>query len=305
MLRIKEFACIENVEQAQSLPLAEIAARREPNAILMCPPTYFEVKDEKNPFMSANIGSTDVQRALEQWLQLKVAFENLGYPVHVVPAEPDIEDMVFAANQVLPALDAEEKPFVLLSEMVHPSRRREVPFFAKWFEELGYQIRQLSDDPNPPRYEGQGDTIWHPGRRLLWAGYGSRTEKAAHQLICKLLQVPVVSLQLVNPLFYHLDTAFCVLDENTVLYNPAAFNADGNALIKHYFSNPIEVSETDACNFACNAVVLGKNVVIQKGSTEACEQLRAHGFTPIEVDTSEFMKSGGSVFCLKVMFYLN
>jgi N-dimethylarginine dimethylaminohydrolase len=297
-------ACIENVKQALAMPLADIPHRREPNAILMCDPSYFEVKDCKNPFMTSNLGCVDTSEARKQWQRLKETFENLGYPVRVIAAEPDIEDMVFAANQVVPGLDENDKPFVLLAEMVHASRQREIPFYAKWFKELGYELRYLTAEPNPPRYEGQGDAIWHPSRRLLWAGCGFRTEKAAHELIAKVLRVPVISLRLANPLHYHLDTAFCVLDEHSVMYYPPAFDESGNALIKHYFRNIIEVPEADAKNFACNALALGKNVVIQRGSASTCEQLRALGFAPVEVDTSEFMKSGGSVFCLKVMFYL-
>jgi N-dimethylarginine dimethylaminohydrolase len=43
--------------------------------------------------------------------------------------------------------------------------------------------------------------------------------------------------------------------------------------------------------------------VLQKGSASACADLRRLGFKPVEVDTSEFMKSGGSVFCMKQVVY--
>jgi N-dimethylarginine dimethylaminohydrolase len=283
--------------------LSQIPTRPEPNAVLMCEPTFFEVKDTKNPFMAANVGATVQSLAAEQWEQLKRTFENLGHPVKVIQAAPEVEDMVFAANQVLPGIDDEGKPLVVLSEMLHESRRREVPFYSQWFEEQGYRVVRLCGDQDPPRFEGQGDAIWHPGRRLLWIGYGFRTQKEAHEHIAKHLRAAHVSLQLVDPQFYHLDTAFCPLDENTVMYYPPAFTDEGVEQINTYFENTIAVGEQDAHNFACNAVALGKNVILQQGSTEVCEKLRAAGFIPVEVDTSEFMKSGGSVFCLKMMIY--
>jgi N-dimethylarginine dimethylaminohydrolase len=111
-------------------------------------------------------------------------------------------------------------------------------------------------------------------------------------------------LKLATKTFYHLDTAFAALDEETVMIYPAAFEKEGLELIHHFFANVIELTENDANNFAGNAVALrGKKVILQKGSTDACRQLRQAGFEPIELDSSEFMKSGGSFFCIKMLVY--
>jgi N-dimethylarginine dimethylaminohydrolase len=67
------------------------------------------------------------------------------------------------------------------------------------------------------------------------------------------------------------------------------------------FSNLIEVGAKDAANFACNAHCPdGKHVILQQGSAETVAELKRRNFRPIEVDTGEFIKSGGSVFCLKL-----
>jgi N-dimethylarginine dimethylaminohydrolase len=295
--------CIDNVDKASRFPLDTIGERAEPDAILMCEPTYFEVKEVKNLFMEGNINATKHEIASNQWQSLKKAFERIGYVVDTVQPEPGLEDMVFTANQVLLGQDA-KGPYVVLSRMRHPSRRQEIPIFAKWFKDRHYRIVEISKDNAEGLYfEGQGDALWHPGKQLLYGGYGQRTDVAVYPILSALLDIPIILLPLIHPRFYHLDTAFCPLDQKTVMACRAAFDNEGWGLIKHYFPNVVSVSEADAQNFACNALALGKNVVIQKGSIETVQQLRALGFNPIEVETSEFMKSGGSVSCLKMMTY--
>ena len=298
---------LSGVDEASRLNLNELPKRIEPGNVLMCPPTYFSVKEAQNPFMEGKVGTVDTELAMTQWQNLKDTYVEIGCEVKTIDAVEDLEDMVFAANQVLPGIDEAGKPFALLGEMRHEKRRMEVPWYRQWFLANGYKIIMLSDalaaESNVPRFEAQGDAIWHPGRKLLWGGYGSRTDKEAYPVIHKLLNVPIVLLKLSDPRFYHLDTCFCAINEDTVMIYEGAFDSDGLALIKHLFKNVISVSEKDALNFALNAVAINGNVILQKGSTNTVDALKQSGFTPIEVDTSEFMKSGGSVFCLKMMVY--
>jgi len=299
-------ACvIRTLEDASRVTLDRVPARKEADALLMCDASNFEVKDVKNLFMQGQIDAVDRQKARAQWADLKRVFEECGYAVQVIPSRPGLEDMVFTANQVLVGEDHESKPYVVASHMLHSSRRAEVPFFRDWFAGRGYRIVDLpvEHEGTPLHFEGQGDAIWHPGRKLLWGGYGHRTRLEAYEILSEMLGVPVVVLHLKHEKFYHLDTAFCALDENTVMIHPPAFDDAGLSLIRHYFRHVLEVGDADANNFACNAVALGKTVVLQKGSQETCGELRKLGFEPVEVDTGEFMKSGGSVFCLKMGIY--
>jgi N-dimethylarginine dimethylaminohydrolase len=296
---------IRTLEHAGRVPLDSIPTRRETDTLLMCDPVHFEVKDVKNPFMEGHIGQVDRQTAREQWWELKRTFERLGYAVLVVPGVENLEDMVFTANQVLVGEDEQGQPYIVLSRMRHTSRQREVPHFRQWFGARGYRILELPHQPGADAcyFEGQGDAIWHPGRRLLWGGYGQRTELEAYELLSGTLGVPVVVLRLVQDKFYHLDTAFCALSEDAVMIYPPAFDQTGVELVRYYFKQVVEVDEADADNFACNAVALGGKVILQKGSQQTCRKLREIGFDPVEVDTGEFMKSGGSVFCLKMGIY--
>ena len=294
---------IRTVADLESLDLASVPGRPEPQRVLMCTPDAFDVVDVKNAFMEGNVGTVDRERAREQWEALRRAFEAAGHEVVTIDGQPGLEDMVFSANQVLPGMGDDGRPYVVLSHMRHPSRRREVPYFRAWFEQHGYRILELPDSVD--LFEGQGDAIWHPGKALLWGGYGHRTSLAAYEAISELLGAPVIALELIHESFYHLDTAFCALAPDAALAYPGAFTAEGLEMIRSVFPRVIEVGDRDATEaFACNAHALdGRTVVIQRGADETVARLVAAGFDPVEVETGEFIKSGGSVFCMKIMVY--
>lgn len=298
---------IEDVTSLTECSIADFPKRMEPGNVLMCPPTYFTVETVQNPFMDGKVGTVDKELAGKQWHALKDVCTKIGCEVKTIEPVENLEDMVFAANQVLPGIDDDGKLFALLAEMRHEKRRQEVPWYRQWFLANGYKVLTLADglevNAPVPRFEAQGDAIWHPSRKLLWGGYGSRTDKDAYPIISKLLNVPVILLNLSDSRFYHLDTCFCALNEDSVMIYEGAFDKNGLELIRHFFKNVISVSEKDALNFALNAVSINGSVILQKGSVHTVEALKSHGFTPIEVDTSEFMKSGGSVFCMKMMVY--
>ena len=294
---------IRTVAELEGLDLAALPDRPEPRRVLLCTPEHFDVVDVKNPFMEGNVGRVDHVRARAEWEALRRAYEKAGHEVLTIAGAAGLEDMVFAANQVLPGVGADGLPYVLLSRMRYPSRRREVPLYRDWFERRGYRVFNLPSEAG--HFEGQGDAIWHPGKQLLWGGHGPRTTLRAYEQISRTLGVPVIALALVHPNFYHLDTCFCVLRRDAALYFPGAFDTEGRALLARLFPHLIEVSEGEATrHLACNAHALdGETVIIQRGATETIARLRAEGFRTVQVETDEFLKSGGSVFCLKMMIY--
>lgn len=268
----------------------------------MATPDHFEIRYVINPHMAGNVGSVDTKRARQQWDALKEAFESSGVPVDVVEGMPGQPDMVFCANQTLPFIREDGSKGVVLSKMYAPQRAGEVKHFERHFISQGWEI---VDDlfQGDLEFEGMGDAIWHRGKRLLWGGHGFRTDVSIYDLISSKLDTPVIALQLDDPEFYHLDTCFCVLDEETVLIYSPAFKQAGLDLIHHFFPRVIGAPEREARDlFACNAHCPdGKHVVIQRGCTTTKAALEGLGFTVIEVDTDEYLKSGGSVFCMKLM----
>ena len=191
-----------------------------------------------------------------------------------------------------------------MSIMHADQRKDEVAYIEQWFRQAGYEIHYL-DDAKIDDFEGCGDAIWHTGKQLLWGGFGYRSSIKAYNTISETFDLPIIALELVDETFYHLDTCFCVLDEETVLIYPDAFTDEGKALIHALFDNVIAATEYEAKKrFACNATCPdGKNVIIQQGCTDVNKNLRDAGFAVHEVNTGEFLKSGGSVFCMKQMVW--
>lgn len=294
---------ISTVNEARLLDLHTLDPRKEPDKVLMCPPDYFDVKEVKNPYMQGRIGGIDRNLARRQWEALRGSFEKLGKEVVAIEAAPGLEDMVFSANQVLPALDQAGRPLVVLSKMRYESRRPEVAHYRKFFERREYRILEL--DGCGFFFEGQGDALWHPGKRLLWGGWGYRTSKEAYQPLSEALGVPVIILRLVRPEFYHMDTCFMPLSNRSAIYCPDAFTPEGVEIIRNFFPESIEIEGQEAEIFMpCNAVVIdSKFVVLPQGSPTAATRLRKLGFETVEVDNGEFLKSGGGAFCLKMMIY--
>lgn len=296
---------VEVYDHPDQLPADLLKSCRQmpiPNTMLMCEPIHFDVVDVKNPHMEGNIGNVDVKLARKQWEDVRDAFLKAGGKVELIPPVPDCEDMVFCANQTFVGLDANGKNLCVLSQMKHESRQREVSAFGKWFGEHGYRVENI---PTKIGFEGSGDAIWHPGRALIWGGSGFRTEPGVYPHVSEFFGAPVIRLELKSDRFYHLDTCFCAIDERTVLIHPGSMTPLGVAMIKAVFENVIECDDKEAKELmACNATALGGgHVIIQKGNVNSIATLRKLGYTVHEVDTSEYMKSGGSVFCMKMYVF--
>lgn len=281
--------------------LAEMPAAER---ILVVEPTHFAVEYVINPHMKGNIGEVDKGAAQKEWEELKKAYEKENLNVDAIPGQENLPDMVFCANQSLPNITSDGKKQVLMSIMHAPQRKSEVPFIEKYYADLGYEIFHLNNE-KVDDFEGMGDAIWHYKKRLIWGGYGFRSSTEAYDVISKTFNTPVILLELHDPKFYHLDTCFCVLNEDTVLIYPKAFTDEGRELINEFFPNVIEANKHEAEElFACNAVsVHGKKVFIQKGCVDTNAKLKAAGFEVEEFSTDEYLKSGGSVFCMKMFVW--
>lgn len=292
---------LEHVLSALQFTIERVPPMPLPSAALMCPPDWFDVIDVKNPYMVGQQGHVDVPLAKRQWAELKLAFERAGVEVRTDNPIPGCEDMVFCANPIFTGLDGRGQRVCLLSHMRYASRQREVEAHGAWFRANGYRVVSLED---AEMFEGEGDALWHPGRRLIWGGYGFRSSRDVYDRVGKIFDVPVLALELRTERFYHLDTCLCLVDEHTALIYPEALTGEGMDLVRGMFRNVIEADLHEALAMACNgAAFFGRYVVIQQGSERVNRKLRELGYEVIEVDTSEFMKSGGSVFCMKMYLF--
>jgi N-dimethylarginine dimethylaminohydrolase len=267
--------------------------------VLLCPPAYFDVVDRKNSYMLPNT-SVDQENAQRQWQALCSALEQTGCRVEIIAPVAGLEDMVFAANQVFVGFHERIGKFIVPSRMVHASRRREVPFYVEWYRQRGFKIIEL--DLGADHLEGHGDLLWHPDWSRIYAGYGFRSTQAGVEKFREAMSklgIPVVPLRLVDPYCYHLDTCFCPLNDEAVLIFPGAYSPESLATLRQFWPRVHELTTGEAHRFMGNGIVANGSYLTPYITPHLETILRQEGLAPVIVDTSEFEKAGGSLFCMK------
>ena len=274
-----------------------------PGQVLLATPTHFDVRYAINPYMTAHVGAVNLEGAQRQWQALRDAYTSIGIGTLVIEGIDGLCDMVFCANAAVPFRRPEDGSRVAVMSRMRPEQRRgEIPHFDRFLTRAGYETLHL---PHGLYFEGMGDAIWHPGRTLLWGGYGVRSSRGAYDLIAEWLRVPVIPIELRYEAYYHLDTCFCPLDEHTVLLYPGAFQPHDLETIRRMFPHVIEAPESEAMGFlACNAHAPdGRHVLMQECCPVTAGRLEEAGFVPMQLDTEEFRKAGGSVACMKLALW--
>ncbi len=257
---------------------------------VMTPPRFFAVDYAINPWMDTTT-PVDSAVALSQWQRLQDVYLQLGHSVELVAPVPGLPDMVYAANGAL-IIDGT----ALVARFKYPQRQQESAAYGAWLQSQGF-------DPVYAQHvnEGQGDLL--PVGDIILAGYGFRTALRAHSEVAGVFNRRVISLELIDPRFYHLDTALTVLDDTTIAYYPPAFSYVSRAHLKTLFPDAIMVDSADAYAFGLNAVSDGRNVILPAAAAGFAEQLSGAGFQPIGVEMPELLKGGGSVKCCTLEVY--
>lgn len=261
--------------------------------VLMCPPDYFSIKYEINPWMHLENNVNPV-KAKQEFLNLKRVYQNLGVDVLEIPQDKYLPDMVYAANFGFP-----KNNIFIKSNFKFIHRKKESEIIKTFFEKLGFKIKEL---PENIKFEGQGDLLTN-GKNYFF-GWGKRSEYGAKKYLADFLGSEIIDFKLIDPYYYHLDTCFAPLDKETVVINPKAFEQKDLDKINNLFPNIIFVNPADNKLLACNLVVIGKIIVVGKGiSNKLKNDFKKYGYTAIETPTYEFIKGGGSVKCLTLEFY--
>jgi N-dimethylarginine dimethylaminohydrolase len=250
----------------------------------MCRPTYFAVDYAINPWMDPT-APVDTPRAVAQWEALKQTYLDLGHTVAEIDPIPGLPDMVFAANGAT-VYDGR----VYGAQFKFAERAAEAPAYLSWFASRGFETY-----PAKEVNEGEGDLLV-VGETLL-AGTGLRTDHAAHAEVQELFGLPTITLQLVDPRFYHLDTALTVLSGSNVAYYPAAFSEGSQSVLRRMFPDAVIASAEDAAMLGLNAVCDDKHVILPEQARGLAKQYVAGGFVPVPVDMSELLKAGGGPKC--------
>ncbi|MFG2890160.1 dimethylargininase [Streptomyces sp. NPDC048248] len=271
-----------------------------PGRYLLCEPRHFAVHYAINPWMRAD-AQVDTALAGRQWETLVRAYREHGHTVETVPPVAGLPDMVFAANSALVLAGR-----VFGSRFHAPERRPESTEYETWFKAAGYDVYRPEE-----LCEGEGDLA--PAGPFLLAGTGFRTTRAAHAEVQEFFGVPTIGLQLVDPYFYHLDTALFVLDDPgaggaggedgaprpaaNIAYYPQAFSSGSREVLRRLFPDAVIATREDAMAFGLNSVSDGRHVFIAPAAVGLIDQLTHRGYVPVPVDLSEFHKAGGGIKC--------
>nr|WP_019885799.1 dimethylargininase [Streptomyces purpureus] len=253
----------------------------------MCPPTHFQVTYSINPWMDP-AKPVDLGLALAQWEDLRDRYRSLGHTVELLDPDPGLPDMVFAANGAT-VIDGR----VLGARFAHPQRTAEAAAHRAWFRAHGYtEIRE-------PEHVNEGEGDFAVTASYILAGRGFRSSPLSHDEAQEFFGRPVIGLDLVDPRYYHLDTALCVLDDaaDEIMYYPAAFSPGSRAVLARLFPDALLADEEDAAAFGLNAVSDGRHVVLPHTALGLFGPLRERGFEPLGMDLGELLKGGGSVKC--------
>lgn len=265
-----------------------VAPGKSARHYLMCEPTFFTVAYEINPWMDTHV-PTDTSLAVDQWRRLYDTYLELGHKVDLIEPIAGLPDMVYAANGAT-VVDG----LVYSASFRYPQRQPEGPAYQKWFADQGF-VTHTAEQVN----EGEGDML--VAGDVILAGTGFRTDTAAHHELAALTGHEVVTLELVNPSYYHLDTALAVLSSDPanpqIAYYPPAFSDGSLDALRRRYPDAILASDRDAAALGLNAVSDGENVVVAPGAVDLAAQLRSRGYRPIPVDTSELLKGGGGAKC--------
>ncbi|MEQ8791921.1 MAG: arginine deiminase-related protein [Pirellulaceae bacterium] len=255
--------------------------------ILMCPPRYYGIEYEINPWMNRE-RQVDHELAVRQWSDLHAVLHEAGAKISLLEPIEGLPDLVFTANAAMIY-----KRTAILSRFLHEQRQGEEEHDADWLAEHGFEVRRL---PAGMYFEGAGDALFC-GDTLL-AGYRIRSDARAQQEVGRMVACRVIPLELVSDQFYHLDTCFCPMTEGEAMYFPGAFDDYGRRVLEETIETLLPVDQEEAESFACNAVVVGRTVVTNTGCPRLHAALSERGYEPRETPLGEFVKAGGSAKCL-------
>jgi N-dimethylarginine dimethylaminohydrolase len=252
---------------------------------LMCAPDHFSVEYAINPWMDPGT-PVDAELACAQWRRLCEVLRGLGHSVELAPPQPGLPDMVFTANAAT-VIDGR----VLVATFRYRERAGESLLFEQWFRWYGYRQIRRACGAN----EGEGDHLLVDG--LILAGHGLRTDPGSHRETSDYFGRPVIGLTLVDPRYYHLDTALAVLGGRDVMYFPGAFGGASLRRLRSLFPDAIEADEGDAAVFGLNAISDGRHVVLPAAASRLAARLAERGYVPVAVELGELLKAGGGPKC--------
>ncbi|MCL4338255.1 arginine deiminase-related protein [Patescibacteria group bacterium] len=261
--------------------------------VLLCPPDYYQIEYEINPWMDIK-NKVDQQKVKSEYKNLKDIYRKLDLEVQEIDAQPGLPDMVYAANHGFVIDD-----IFIKSNFRFQQRRKEADWAEKYFKEKGFKIKKI---PEGIYFEGQGDMFYRDGK--FFCGWGKRTSKEALKYIEKIVGEKVISFEVNDPYYYHLDTCFAPLGDGKVVINPSSFSNEDVEKIKKNFKKVILAQKADMPFMCCNILSRDHTVITGRGvGKDVKSELLKVGYEIFETQMEEYFKGGGSVKCLTLEYF--
>ncbi|MEK3938796.1 dimethylarginine dimethylaminohydrolase family protein [Bacillus sp. FSL R5-0431] len=254
--------------------------------VLLCSPIYMEIKqiinETQKHFARENISQ---MKAVAQHKQLIQTLKNHQVRPIMLPANDRFPEQVFTRD-----IGFTIGHTLFVSSMAAPVRQGEEQLLKEWAQGKGWKTVTLTNGT----IEG-GDVLVDQTR--VFVGTSKRTNPAAiHELKKELTDHDIIPIHL-PPHILHLDCVMNILSHDEILIYPEAFKKEDLHLLKMHY-DLIEISEQEQFTLGPNILSIGQKKVISLPINQQTNAaLTAHGYTVIEVDFSEIIKSGGSFRC--------
>jgi N-dimethylarginine dimethylaminohydrolase len=249
-------------------------------------------------FRSSRAEIVDPARARREWLRLAEGIEALGGTVAVLPSDPVLSGMPFAANagHPLPAATPGTKPRFVLPRMKPAHRVGERYRWRPFVEALGFE----AVDPATDLWEGQGDVATFQGVTLLF--WGARTTRSGLESVRPLFQGEVLELE-TEELATHGDLAVLPLEHaGSMLACADLLHSDSLAALEARFGRDAIhlVSQEEILHFATNGLPIGDTLLASTTLPSRVRRiLERDGMKVVELAMPELAeKAGGSSRCL-------
>lgn len=272
---------------AKETPSAWCRSEYDPlQLVLLCPPVFMEIKEAINDvqkrYLKENI---NVEKAMLQHGQFVEALKANGVETALLEPDEQFPEQVFTRDIGFTVGDT-----VFIGEMASSIRQGEEVELQKWLENQQIRSEQLGSH----RVEG-GDVIID--QNTIYVGISSRTSRhAIQELRKKLPNFEIIPIAF-DEKYLHLDCVFNILSPTEALIYPEALSPETVAMLaKRYTLIRVDANEQFA--LGTNVLSIGnRHVFSQPQNKNVNKGLKLHGFTVIEVDFSEIIKSGGAFRC--------
>lgn len=268
--------------------------------VLMCPPKYFRIEFEINPYMDLKDPKkrVDGQRAWEQWTNLYNALKGMGVQIELLEPQKDVPDLVFPADLGYIVNPKISPKTILLANFKWAERKKEEKYYVEYFKRNGYKIIRMPKNISFEYAERETDYFY-------LHGYGIRNDKAGIEFFKKFSDKPVYALKLASPWFYHLAGSLATLNNDTVMYYPKALDNKGIGLLKRVFKTHIALTKNEALKFAGNCLVINNKILISNLTTRLRRKFESLNLDYTVLNMDEFEKAGGAINCLVFLLEKN